>query len=212
VQAESIEQVSSMGLQGERFGRQNPKGETTMRKIMNRKGGFTLIELMIVVAIIGILAAIAIPNFLRFQLKAKSSEGKTNLAAIRTAEESYYAEFNNYVSADVSPAVTPNNGKQNFVPSSGFSTLGWSPEGDVFFNYGVKTTAPPVQSDFFASAGADIDGNGTGQIWGYVSEGGVGPVATSHDHLVPPNTCTSVQVSAVETVSPCTAAAGNSVF
>ena len=85
-----------------------------MKKFHNRKGGFTLIELMIVVAIIGILAAIAIPNFLRFQLKAKSSEGKTNLAAIRTAEESYYSEFGNYVSSSASPAVYGLNKKVAF--------------------------------------------------------------------------------------------------
>jgi type IV pilus assembly protein PilA len=139
-----------------------------MKRFHNRKGGFTLIELMIVVAIIGILAAIAIPNFLRFQLKAKSSEGKTNLAAIRTAEESYYSEFGVYVSAPASPAAVGQNEKVPFVTAvagAGFDKLGWLPEGYVFFNYVVLTDAQT--SKFTASAAADIDADGTGQTWGY---------------------------------------------
>jgi type IV pilus assembly protein PilA len=87
-----------------------------MSKLLRKsKKGFTLIELMIVVAIIGILAAIAIPNFLRFQLKSKTSEAKVNLAAIRTAEESYLAEFGSYVVAAASPAVNGGSQKQTFV-------------------------------------------------------------------------------------------------
>ena len=73
-----------------------------MLKQLKLKGqkGFTLIELMIVVAIIGILAAIAIPNFLQYQMKSRQSEAKTNLQAIRTSEISFQAEQGCY------PAVT----------------------------------------------------------------------------------------------------------
>ncbi|MDP6541089.1 MAG: prepilin-type N-terminal cleavage/methylation domain-containing protein, partial [Planctomycetota bacterium] len=100
-----------------------------MRKLLKRQGGFTLIELMIVVAIIGILAAIAIPNFLRFQLRSKTSEARTNLAGIRTAEESYFAEYGQYVAqATGTPAGGGGNTKTTWASGTGFDTMGWSPE------------------------------------------------------------------------------------
>ncbi len=66
-----------------------------MLKFKDQKG-FTLIELMIVVAIIGILAAIAIPNFMNYQCKANQREGQAMLSSLRTAMEAYYAENNIY--------------------------------------------------------------------------------------------------------------------
>ena len=58
----------------------------------NMQRGFTLIELMIVVAIIGILAAIAIPNFLRYQARSRQSEAKTNLGAIYVGQVSFFGD------------------------------------------------------------------------------------------------------------------------
>jgi type IV pilus assembly protein PilA len=58
--------------------------------------GFTLVELMVVVAIIGILAAIAIPNYQKFQAKARQSEAKIALAAVYTAEQSFTTENSSY--------------------------------------------------------------------------------------------------------------------
>ena len=181
-----------------------------MKKLQNRKGGFTLIELMIVVAIIGILAAIAIPNFLRFQLKAKSSEGKTNLAAIRTAEQSYFSEFGVYVSASESWAGPPDSQKHQFVALGtnngtavpGFTTLGWSPEGNVFFTYAVSSGTSA--DGFFASANANLDEDGTEQAWGYHKAGTGTAVMTGHtcDLTGQPN----------DQVVPCGSQMGQSVF
>lgn len=62
------------------------------------EAGFTLVELMIVVAIIGILAAIAIPNFQKYQAKARQKEAQIALSAIFTAEVSNFGEYAQYSS------------------------------------------------------------------------------------------------------------------
>jgi type IV pilus assembly protein PilA len=74
--------------------------------------GFTLIELMIVVAIIGILAAIAIPNFSKFQARAKQSEAKSNLKGVFTAQKSWFQEKDAYSTAVGHIGFAPERGNR----------------------------------------------------------------------------------------------------
>ena len=78
------------------------------------KRGFTLIELMIVVAIIGILAAIAIPNFLKFQAKSKQSEAKGNLKSLFTAQRSQYQEHDKYLTLVGELGFSPERGNRYY--------------------------------------------------------------------------------------------------
>ncbi len=75
---------------------------------------------MIVVAIIGILAAIAIPNFLKYQAKAKTSEALSNLKGIFTSEMVYFTETNQYGT---------------------LTAINFPPVGTIRYSYGVSTTA-----------------------------------------------------------------------
>lgn len=117
-----------------------------MSKLFNKKG-FTLIELMIVVVIIGILAAIAIPNFLRYQLKSKFSEGANNIGGIRTNEEAFHAKWDYYVGAKPTPNATPGTAKQSWIQTTGFGTMGYSPAGNVYFSYAVGGAAAAPAND-----------------------------------------------------------------
>ena len=138
-----------------------------LQRIRNRKG-FTLVELMIVVAIIGILAAIAIPNFLQFRLKAKTSEAKSNLGAIRSTEVAFFAEWDSYVGGQTTAVPladrTGSDGKLAWAPNgtqSRFSILGFAPEGNVFFSYAIDGNLYPIKAEGFdAHAFGDLDGDG----------------------------------------------------
>ncbi|MCF8069564.1 MAG: prepilin-type N-terminal cleavage/methylation domain-containing protein [Desulfobacterales bacterium] len=71
-----------------------------IRKSLQNKDnekGFTLIELMIVVAIIGILAAIAIPQFASFRVKAFNSAASSDVKNIKTSLESFYSDHQSYI-------------------------------------------------------------------------------------------------------------------
>lgn len=86
--------------------------------ILNKKG-FTLIELMIVVGIIGILVSIAAPNFARYQSKSRQAEAKIALAAIYTGEKAFYSEYTAYMCDLAVIGYTPEGSKR-------FYAVGWS--------------------------------------------------------------------------------------
>jgi type IV pilus assembly protein PilA len=74
--------------------------------------GFTLIELMIVVAIIGILAAVAIPNFIKFQARSKQAEAKSNLRTWFVAQRAYLQEKGLYSESHGVVGFTPERGNR----------------------------------------------------------------------------------------------------
>jgi type IV pilus assembly protein PilA len=82
-------------------------------KSLKRQDGFTLVELMVVVAIIGLLSAVAIPNFKKYQAKAKISEAKLQLSALYTAQASFFSDYNIYHNCLAYMGFDPNPERAN---------------------------------------------------------------------------------------------------
>ncbi len=128
--------------------------------ILGNHRGFSLTELMIVVAIIGILAAIAIPNFLQYQAKAKQSEAKRNLVAIHTGEIAYFAEHNNYIDDFNAIGFSVTGSSQRYYYELGNASSGTLPPGCT-----ASTLDNISTGGFKAAAVGNIDGDATCDVW-----------------------------------------------
>src|SRR5215468_4105848 len=102
-----------------------------------KRYGFSLIELMVVVAIMAFLAMIAVPNFNRFLAKAKRAEAYMNLNSIYAAEKAYFAEQGTY--SDV---------------LMGEGGIGWKPEGKTHYSYGFS--GAEGRNNFIGKSGAHV--------------------------------------------------------
>ncbi|MFH1139172.1 MAG: prepilin-type N-terminal cleavage/methylation domain-containing protein [Pseudomonadota bacterium] len=74
------------------------------RQTVEERWGFTLIELMVVVAILGVLVTIALPQFAKYRRSAQNAAAKAALAQVATAQEDYYLLHNGYANALVNLA------------------------------------------------------------------------------------------------------------
>lgn len=131
---------------------------------LKQQDGFTLVELMVVVAIIGLLSAVAIPNFKKYQSKSKMAEGKLHLSSIYTAETAFYSDYNMYHNCLAYMGYDPGPEAGNRYYATGFNTaattvaVAWT----AAVNSGINATDCP-QTNAITQGGtaASSTGNST---------------------------------------------------
>ncbi len=140
--------------------------------------GFTLVELMVVVAMIGLLSAVAVPNFKKYQAKSKIAEAKLQLSAIYTAETAFFSDYNLYGTCLRYMGFDPSKEISNRYYSVGFSggNITRNPTAEASaINSGLKITECPDNGN--------VTDNGTNRTSWYPAGKGIGGSVMGDDSM-----------------------------
>ncbi len=160
---------------------------------LNNKG-FSLVELMVVVAIIGILASVAVPSINKYMAKARQSEAKTNLGSLYTAEKAFAAEYTLFHSA--------------------FQAVGFSPEGRMRYNIGFSGagTSAGVPQGYQIPTGVNLALISTATYCGAIVPIVCSVLVGANGAVVPPVPGTAGGVATLTAAGPAFTAAAISVL
>jgi Tfp pilus assembly protein FimT len=132
-------------------------------QLHGQKTGFSVIELMVLMAFLCIMLAIGVPNLVEMQHRARRAEVPCNLDAIRTAALAYESVNGDMIEERISrPDANPGKRTRPWRNGSKFDELGWQPDGSVRGAYTISITK---SDDFTVKGICDVDGDGRKAIF-----------------------------------------------